>query len=64
MAEDFPGGRKKVLNAEDGEKKIKIVSWNINGMRTLDMNEVLRKVGCSVLSVQETKLASNKPIKY
>lgn len=47
--------------AEDLEDTLKIVSWNINGMRTLNMEEILMKQlnDASIVLVQETKLASN-----
>ncbi|CAL8082038.1 unnamed protein product [Orchesella dallaii] len=40
-----------------GGSSFKIVSWNINGMRTLDMPRVLEQLNCSVLAVQETKIS-------
>ncbi|ODN05652.1 DNA-(apurinic or apyrimidinic site) lyase 2 [Orchesella cincta] len=40
-----------------GASRFKIVSWNINGMRTLDMPQVLEQLDCSVLAVQETKIS-------
>lgn len=39
-------------------QKLKIVSWNINGMRTLDMQEILKLLDAFIVMVQETKLSS------
>src|SRR3989442_5777248 len=50
---------------EDEEATFKIVSWNINGMRTFNMEEILSKQlkDASIVLVQETKLASNLTFK-
>ncbi len=49
------------VSSKDDEDTLKIVSWNINGMRTLNMEQVLMEQlhDASIVLVQETKLASN-----
>lgn len=42
--------------------KLKIVSWNINGMKTLDMPEVLKQLDSPIVAVQETKLTSMRNV--
>lgn len=35
-----------------------VVSWNVNGLRTINIGETLAQLNCSILGIQETKLAS------
>lgn len=35
-----------------------VVSWNVNGLRTINIKDTLAQLNCSVLGIQETKLAS------
>lgn len=40
-----------------------VVSWNINGLRTINIGETLAQLNCSILGIQETKLASKFCVK-
>lgn len=35
-----------------------VVSWNVNGLRTINIGETLAQMNCFILGIQETKLAS------
>lgn len=35
-----------------------VISWNVNGLRTINIKETLAQFDCSILGIQETKLAS------
>jgi hypothetical protein len=35
---------------------LKVVSWNINGIRKFQIDEVIRTFNCSILGLQETKV--------
>ncbi|KAG4067278.1 hypothetical protein HA402_000269 [Bradysia odoriphaga] len=34
-----------------------VVSWNVNGLRTINIKDTLAQLNCSILGIQETKLA-------
>ncbi|XP_037027976.1 DNA-(apurinic or apyrimidinic site) endonuclease 2-like isoform X2 [Bradysia coprophila] len=34
-----------------------VVSWNVNGLRTINIKDALSQLDCSILGIQETKLA-------
>lgn len=38
-------------------KGFSIYTWNINGIRTLNMTEVIKNLNCDILAVQETKIS-------
>lgn len=40
-------------------KGFTIYSWNINGIRTLKMNDVIKNFNADIVAVQETKISSN-----
>lgn len=48
----------------DLDDELHFISWNMNGLRTFNMSEVLTKrvgtMNCSILAIQETKL-TRKP---
>lgn len=35
-----------------------VISWNVNGLRTINIGETLAQLNCFILGIQETKLAS------
>lgn len=35
-----------------------VISWNVNGLRTINIKDTLAQLNCSILGIQETKLAS------
>lgn len=35
-----------------------VFSWNVNGLRTINIGETLTQLNCFILGIQETKLAS------
>jgi hypothetical protein len=62
MSDSKPQNIVVPIGAGDGEiidDDLIIVSWNVNGLRSLNMKEILStRLGlkCSILGIQETKL--------
>lgn len=41
-----------------------VVSWNVNGLRTINIKDTLAQLNCFILGIQETKLASTLRIDF